>query len=52
MHLIVKFGLESGRVRSVKISLFMCPLSCNQIGFFFIKQVAFREGMDITHEGT
>ena len=29
----------------------MCPLSCIQIIFFIIKQVAFREGMDITHEG-
>ena len=29
----------------------MCPISCIQILFFLIKQVAFREGMDITHEG-
>ena len=29
----------------------MCPLSCFQIIVFLIKQVAFREGMDITHEG-
>ena len=28
----------------------MCPLSCIHIIFFRIKQVAFREGMDITHE--
>ena len=29
----------------------MCPRSCIQIIFFLIEQVAFREGMDITHEG-
>ena len=29
----------------------MCPLSCIQIIFFLIKQVAFREGMDIINEG-
>ena len=38
-------------MRSIKISLQMCPLSCIQIIVFLIKQVAFREGMDITHEG-
>ena len=34
-----------------KILFFMCPLPCIQTIFFLIKQVAFREGMDITHEG-
>ena len=29
----------------------MCPISCIQITFFLIKQVAFREGMDIINEG-
>ena len=41
MHLIAKFGLEIGRVRSIKICLQMCPLSCIQIIFFLIKQVPF-----------
>ena len=47
MHLITELGLESGRLRSI----FMCPRSCIQMIFFLIKQVAFREDMDITHEG-
>ena len=29
----------------------MCPRSCIQIVFFLIKQVAFREGMDIINKG-
>ena len=29
----------------------MCPISCIQIIFFLIKQVAFREGVDIINEG-
>ena len=29
----------------------MCPLSCIQIIFFLIKQVAFREGMNIIDKG-
>ena len=51
MHLIATFGLEIGRVRVIKIIFQMGPLSCIKIIFFLIKQVAFREGMDITHEG-
>ena len=51
MHLIAKFGLESGRVRSIKIIFYVSPYMYTSI-LFIIKQVAFREGMDITHEGT
>ena len=47
MHLIAKFGLESGRVRLI----FYVPLTYIQIIFFLIKQGAFPEGMDITIEG-